>query len=127
MRLHRDRGVQARDPHIAESRRVCSSSAGAIYYGKISHERGRRRDEMKVISGSHALLTNIVLAWNTAQMQGVVDRLRKEGQIIEDSWLRRIGPVHFGHINFRGMFRFPVERYAEALPQRSTTASRRSA
>jgi hypothetical protein len=53
----------------------------AIYYGKVSHERGRRRDEMKVISGSHALLTNIVLAWNAAQMQVVVDRLRKESQV----------------------------------------------
>lgn len=47
---------------------------------------------MKVISGSHALLTSIVLAWNTAQMQSVVDRLRKEGQVIEDGWLRRRGP-----------------------------------
>lgn len=82
---------------------------------------------MKVISGSHALLTNIVLAWNTAQMQSVVDRLRKEGQVIEDGWLRRRGPVHFSHVNFRGTFRFPVERYADALLQRSRTATRRSA
>ncbi|MBA3596155.1 MAG: Tn3 family transposase [Methylibium sp.] len=41
----------------------------AIYYGRISPERGRRRDEMKAISGSHALLTNIVIAWNTMKMQ----------------------------------------------------------
>ncbi|RDK04976.1 hypothetical protein DN412_39630 [Cupriavidus lacunae] len=94
----------------------------AIYYGKVSHERGRRRDELKVISGSHALL-----ARNTAQMQSVVDRLRKEGQVIEDGWLRRMGPVHVSHINFRGTFRFPVERYADALLQRSRTATHRSA
>ena len=97
----------------------------AIYYGKVSHERGRRRDEMKAISGSHALLTNIVIAWNTARMQGVVDRWRKDGQVIEDSWLRRMGPVHFGHINFRGTFRFSVERYADALLQKAPAAKTR--
>lgn len=40
----------------------------AAYSGKVAPERGRRRDEMKAISGFHALLTNIVLAWNTARM-----------------------------------------------------------
>lgn len=33
---------------------------------------------MKAISGSHALLTNIVLTWNTVQRQGVVERLRRD-------------------------------------------------
>ncbi|WP_443083305.1 hypothetical protein [Variovorax sp. RA8] len=47
--------------------------------------------------------------------------------MIEDSWLRRMGPVHFGHINFRGTFRFLVERYADALLEQSRTASQRSA
>ena len=74
----------------------------AIYYGKIAHDRGRRADEMKAISGSHALLTNIVMAWNTSRMQLVVDRWRKQGQAVDEAWLRRAGPVGFGHINFRG-------------------------
>jgi TnpA family transposase len=87
----------------------------AIYTGKVAPERGRRRDEMVAISGSHALLTNIVLAWNTSRMNGVVDSLRKDGAVIEDDWLRRIGPAHFGHINFRGTFSFALERYADLL------------
>jgi len=89
----------------------------AIYYGKIAHDRGRRTDEMKAISGSHALLTNIVMAWNTSRMQAVVDRWRKQGQAVDDAWLRRAGPVGFGHINFRGTFSFGVGRYADALVQ----------
>ncbi|WP_441639828.1 Tn3 family transposase [Cupriavidus sp. YAF13] len=60
----------------------------AIYYGKVSHERGRRRDEMKVISGSHALLTNIVLAWNTAQMQS---RSATRMRSYNDPGRRRVG------------------------------------
>ena len=34
----------------------------AVYSGKVAPERGRRRDEMKAISGSHALITHICLA-----------------------------------------------------------------
>jgi hypothetical protein len=45
------------------------------------------------ISGAHALLSNIVIAWNTARMQAVVDRWRKEGMDVEDEWLRWLGPV----------------------------------
>ncbi|MES2249226.1 MAG: Tn3 family transposase [Pseudomonadota bacterium] len=94
----------------------------AVYTGKLPTERGRRGDEMKAISGSHALLTNVVLAWNTHRMNDVVERLRKDGLAIDDAWLRRIGPVHFGHINFRGTFKFAIERYAQALLQRAPDA-----
>ena len=49
-----------------------------VYSGKVAPERGKRRDAMKAISGSHALLTNIVLAWNTARMHEVVERLKRD-------------------------------------------------
>jgi hypothetical protein len=38
-------------------------------------------------------------------MNDVVLALRNSGMRIEDDWLRRIGPAHFGHINFRGTMR----------------------
>lgn len=75
---------------------------------------------MRTISGSHALLTNIVLAWNAGRMHEVIERLKRDGPRIEDDWLRRIGPAHFAHINFRGAMRFGVEKYADALIQRQT-------
>lgn len=90
----------------------------AVYYGKVAPERGRRKNEMIAISGSHVLLTNLVIAWNTHRMQAIVEQWRKSGQPLEDSWLRRMGPVHFSHINFRGTFSFGVARYAESLLQR---------
>lgn len=94
----------------------------AIYYGLISPERGRRREEMKAISGSHALLTNIVIAWNTMKMQQVVDRWRKDTHPVKDDWLRPMGPVHFANVNFRGTMAFKVERFAEVLLYRSSRA-----
>ncbi len=96
----------------------------AIYYGRLTAERGRRRDEIRAISGSHALLANIVIAWNTMKMQAVVDAWRKQKHPIEDAWIRRMGPVHFGHVNFRGLIAFGVDRYKDALLQRPATGRR---
>ena len=85
----------------------------------MAPKRGRRRQEMAAISGAHALPTNIVLAWNTSRMDGVVARLKRDRVGIEEDWLRQIGPAHFSHINFRGTFRFNVERYADVLVERA--------
>jgi len=52
-------------------------------------------------------------------MDAVVARLHRDGLGIEEDWLRRIGPAHFSHINFRGTFRFNVERYADVLVERA--------
>ena len=91
----------------------------AIHGGQVAPERGRRQQEMAAISGAHALPTNIVLAWNTSRMDGVVARLKRDGVGIEADWLWRIGPAHFSHVNFRGTFRFNVERYADVLVERA--------
>ncbi|WP_459569108.1 Tn3 family transposase, partial [Cupriavidus sp. 8B] len=82
---------------------------------KVAPERGRRRDEMIAISGSLTLLTNLVIAWNTQRMQDTVERWRHKGQQVDDDWLRRMGPAHFAHVNFRGTLSFPVHRYQEML------------
>lgn len=87
----------------------------AVYYGRISPERGRRRDELKAISGSHVLLTNLVIAWNTRKMNEVVTTLRAAGGGASDDVVRRLGPVFFGNINFRGTMSFSIEKYAEIL------------
>jgi len=98
----------------------------AVFHGRMMHDRGRRSDEMRAISGSHALLTNIVIAWNTMKMQEVVDQWRKAKRDVEEAWLRRMGPVHFANINFRGTMSFGVERHAATLLQRQQ-AERRQA
>ena len=98
----------------------------AVYFGRVSPERGRRRDEMIAISGAHTLLTNLVLAWNTHRMQESVERWRRSGRKIEDAWLARMGPAHFAHVNFRGTFKFGISRYAQMLLGH-TAAARTSA
>jgi Tn3 transposase DDE domain len=69
---------------------------------------------------------NIVMAWNTAQMQGVLDRWANRRQIVPPELIGRIAPTRLEGINLRGVFRFPVERYAgQLLP--SQTAAKTSA
>lgn len=62
----------------------------AIHGGQVAPERGRRRQEMAAISGAHALLTNIVLAWNTNRMDAVVTKLngwrRHRGGLAAANW-----------------------------------------
>ena len=86
-----------------------------VHAGRIAPKRARRPDELFAISGSHALLTNIVIAWNTHKMQAVAERWRRSGRTIEDAWLRRMGPGHTSHINFDGTFRFGIDRFREIL------------
>ena len=59
-------------------------------------------------------------------MLEAVERLRRNGTRVEDDWLRRIGPAHFSHINFRGTMRFGVEKFfAAALIQRGSAGPAR--
>jgi TnpA family transposase len=77
----------------------------AIHNGPIHAKHGRSRDELTAISGALTLLTNIVMAWNTAQMQRVIDvRFADQGRVS----LARIAPVAYAHINMRGMFNFSL-------------------
>ncbi|WP_367395129.1 Tn3 family transposase [Cupriavidus sp. Agwp_2] len=87
----------------------------AIYSSKVHHNRGRRQEEMIAISGSLTLLTNLVIAWNTQRMQTTADAWRRKGQRIEDDWLRRMGPAHFAHVNFRGIMSFPIDLYQDSV------------
>jgi hypothetical protein len=85
----------------------------ALHGGRVAPERGRRQPEVAAISGAHALLTHIVLAWDTRRMDGAG---------IEEVWLRRIGPSRWSYIRVRGTFRFNVE----AVRGRAGRARRRA-
>ena len=52
------------------------------------------------------------------RLQDVVDRWKAAKHPIDESWLRRIGPVHFEHVNFRGTIAFDMDPYIDALIER---------
>jgi TnpA family transposase len=88
----------------------------AILTGRINPKRGRRDEEIQAISGSLALLTNIVLAWNTHHMQQVLDsRIRQGLAPVPEAWLARVSPANRKQLNLRGVLQFNVEPYAPLL------------
>ena len=87
----------------------------AIHSGEIPHERGRRPEEMHAISGSLALLTNLVIGWTSLQTQAAMAALKSRGIVFSPEVLRHVSPIRFRNINFRGTFLFPVEEYLVAL------------
>lgn len=42
------------------------------------------------------------------------------------AWVRRMGPVHFSHINFRGTIAFELERFLDDLLQRMPTTKKKT-
>jgi hypothetical protein len=55
-------------------------------------------------------------------MQAVLDRWAHRSQIVPPELIGRIAPTRLDGINLRGVFRFPVERYAGQLLPSQTTA-----
>jgi len=77
--------------------------------------RGRRTEELIAQSGALSLVTNLVMAWNTHQMQATLDRWRAQGREIDPQILHHITPMGFEGINFGGILVFPLERYRSRL------------
>ena len=68
------------------------------------------------MSGALTLLTNAVIAYNTWKLNDVIEARRKTGRAQpSDEILAHVAPIAFGHINFRGIYRFPLERYVDRL------------
>jgi TnpA family transposase len=92
----------------------------AIYTGRVTPAQGKRADEMQAVADALSLLANIVMAWNTAQMQAILDRWAKRRQVIAPELIGRIAPTRLEGIKLRGVFRFPIERYAgQILPSQT--------
>ena len=94
----------------------------AIYTGKITPAQARRGDAMQAVADGLSLLANTVMAWNTMQMQAIITRWTNRRQIIEADIMARIAPTRLSGINLRGVFRFPLERYAaDLMPSLATS------
>jgi TnpA family transposase len=87
-----------------------------LHDGRVPRGHSRRAAELKGVSSSLALLSNIVMAWNTAHMQHAWDALApQDRKLATPDNLRHIAPVHNGHINMRGELLFPLESYISRI------------
>jgi Tn3 transposase DDE domain len=88
----------------------------AIRIGTIPVRRGRDLAEIGVVSGALALMTNLVMAYNAGQLQSGEAEIASGAELAECiKTLEHVGPVAYGHINFRGTYSFPIDRYATRI------------
>jgi hypothetical protein len=55
------------------------------------------------------LVTNAIIAWNTAYMAEALDALRADGYAIDDADLAHLAPTLRQHVNIYGKYRFDLE------------------
>ena len=96
-----------------------------VHTGKVPPHQAKRPEEFRGTSAALTLLCNVVMAWTTQRMQRALDNLDPiSSQKVTAEALRHIAPVRLENINFRGEFRFPIERYAvRLLPSQGIHAS----
>lgn len=75
-------------------------------------------EELSPQSGALALVTNLVMAWNTHQRQTTLDHWRATGERqVDADTLSQLTPIGFKHINFDGVLTFSLGRHrARILP-----------
>ena len=88
----------------------------ALLAGRIEAKHGRSEDDANTISGALTLLTNVVLAWNTAAMQA---EITANPALYPAEHLAHIAPVAHRHINMKGIMRFTIEPHHQLV--RGTT------
>jgi TnpA family transposase len=88
----------------------------AIYTGRGASHQAKQPEAMQAVADALSLLANIVMAWNTAPMQLVLDHwARRPNGVLPPELIGRIAPTRTEGINLRGVFRFPVERYVDQI------------
>ena len=83
----------------------------------LPHQKGllEQRQVFQSVEGRALnLVTNLVVLWNPAYLQQVVQTLRAEGVEVRDEDLTHFSPAHFEHLNRLGKCTFP--RSVEVQP-----------
>lgn len=71
----------------------------SIYTGRIAPAQAKRPEEMQAVADALNLLANIVMAWNTTQLQAVLGRRANRRQFIAPELTGKIAPTRLEGIN----------------------------
>jgi len=73
--------------------------------GQLRHRRGEALTHQALCLN---LVTNAVIVWNTVYMAAVVEQLKHEGVLVQDSDLAHVWPTRYAHINMYGKYHFNI-------------------
>ena len=92
----------------------------SIYVGRIVPTQAKQDEETQAVADALNLLANIVMAWNTMQMQAALQAWANRRQFIAPELTEKIAPTRLEGINLRGIFRFTTVRYSEQILRSQT-------
>ena len=72
--------------------------------------RRKRGEELIHQASCLNLVTNVVILWNTVYMAAVVEQLKREGYLVQDTDPSRIWPTRYGHVNVYGRYHFDSKK-----------------
>ena len=87
-----------------------------MFFANKSQIRRREDEDQRIQAGCLNLMTNVVIVWNTVQMEKVIEDLRAEGEAVRDDDIGHISPARHEHINPYGRYSFDV---GDALTEES--------
>lgn len=82
------------------------SLARAVFYGKRGELHQAYREGQEDQLSALGLIVNTIIVWNTRHMQVAIEKLRNEGEIINDADIQRLSPLGYDHINIVGKYSF---------------------
>ena len=80
--------------------------ARTVFYGKKGKLHQAYREGQEDQLSALGLIVNTIIVWNTRYMQVAIEKLRNEGEIINDADIQRLSPLGYDHINIVGKYSF---------------------
>ena len=81
-----------------------------LFFGKEGALRGRSFDDQFRSFSCLGVLHNAVVAWNIIHIGKLVQQLRAEGHVIDDTMLAQSSPLIRKHLNPFGRYHFDLDR-----------------
>ncbi len=94
----------------------------AIFYGNDGKIRLHSLDRQSTQAAALALVATAIVAWNTNQMNTIVERHRLSGRRFDDTQLGRLSPAIHEHILVNGRYHIDSERGIDRRPRPSRRA-----
>lgn len=80
--------------------------ASALFFGKSGNLREKDWQNQLQRASCLNILLNIIVIWNTVYLQKAVEHIRESGGGLDDTLLKHVSPLNWGHIQLYGKYYF---------------------
>ena len=84
--------------------------ARVVFHGKRGEWRPPYREGQDDQLGALGLVVNVIVLWNTLDMEAALTQLRRQGYSVRDEDVARLSPLLYHHIHMLGRYAFAVPK-----------------